>query len=211
MSLLINRSFHKVYDTPARFIGAASTQGNPTSDTYTITPGVTATEGNLLVAIIGGAQSRGFNTIPSGWTHLVSIGGGRTCSLFYKVAGAGEPASYDWVLTASLTGGYWYAEITNLDTTNPILLHIGAAGGPVTTLSPGTFDVTEPCFALTYLSLASTATWNTDNGFTSSSPAGSFKFGGKFFNSVELSQTVNWSGASNTVTAELVLLRVRKV
>lgn len=85
-----------------QFKAAASSSGNVT--TLTISKPTGTAEGDVMVAAIGTVNATSISTPPSGWTLSRSIDNGTDLGLdvYYKVAGASEPSSYDWVLSARL-------------------------------------------------------------------------------------------------------------
>ena len=54
--------------------------------------------GDLLIAILGSDAARTIDSAPAGWTLLASetAAGSATNYIYWKIAGASEPASYTW-------------------------------------------------------------------------------------------------------------------
>ena len=91
-------------------VGPLADSGGPTTaTTIGVPPGVQ--QGDILIAQITVADGSGLfvPNPPSGWTNIrhdsVNSINKLTTWLFYKVAGANEPASYSWTISSTWTAG----------------------------------------------------------------------------------------------------------
>lgn len=182
-----------------------TTNGGISTTSWTVTPPVAPTAGNLLIIVRGGVQST-TPTLPAGWTEFAS--GIFRNRFFYKVATSSEPSSYSWTESSTLGGGYKYFEIANVDDITLVNNLSVTSAGAVATISPGSYDLDAPSISITSLALpTSDNTWGTDNGFTNYGTSGSFKVEYKITPDVKNSVTVNWSGTSRSTITKLITLR----
>lgn len=184
-----------------------------TGSTYTIIPANVPLVGSLLVITAGGSQNRTVVTPPVGFTQLASIGTGiPTNVMFYRVCTGSEPGSWTIVWSGNLNGGWDFQEFLNVDTASPFGFHYGNQGVGITTLAPAAsgYSVTAPGVAFTYISKTLTTAWTPNSGYTDYGGPGEHKRALKYF-SVPTTETVNWSGASQNVTGEIVLIKGKLV
>ncbi|GAB3248876.1 DUF6701 domain-containing protein [Chitinimonas naiadis] len=89
--------------------------------------------GDVLIAQIAASKASETITAPAGWTAIRSnsqtlLSAGMTQAIFYRVAGASEPASYSF----SLSSATWVAgsmiTFRGVDNSSPIFGHSGAGG-----------------------------------------------------------------------------------
>ena len=96
--------------------------------TWTLKVPSTVQPGELLLATLCGGDSAtsvtAIETPPVGWTLLDTrvISGNGIFSRYYRVAGATEPASYDWTYNIAYYGVAWLTNYANVDTTTPFEL-----------------------------------------------------------------------------------------
>lgn len=81
-------------------------------------------ENDIMFAVVKRLTANTWSTVPSGWTLLASdadSGSTTSVDLYYRVAGASEGASYQWIQSgASRCGGSIYAFRSDFNTSNPI-------------------------------------------------------------------------------------------
>ena len=137
-------------------VAVASTWGT----TLTIKRPASTAAGDVLVASVNARLSSSSSiSAPAGWSLIrqdSSSPGYRslTQALYYKVAGASEPAGYDWSLSSASSATGAVLDFKNVDRTTPIDAHSGAfmpdtrfATAPsITTTVPG--DVVVGFFAM---------------------------------------------------------------
>lgn len=185
------------------------------SGTYTITPSVAPTAGNLLLFLMGGSQTRGLTSIPSGVTQLsitFSGSGSGSHEALYKIATGSEPASYDFVWGASLSGGWRYLEIANFDETDIFEPLVGTGALAVTSVTPdASYDILIPSMAITTLNLVTGSDWAIDNGYADLGGANNFQTARKFFNAPALGETVNWTGSLSDLHSALIIINGKKI
>lgn len=121
------------------FRSAATNTGTTTSITVNKPAGVL--QNDVLIAVIAKQGNTGNVTTPSGWTFVsgsdLAGGTARNGTVFYKVAGASEPASYTFSLgtgtnhVAATIVAYFGVDIsgpTPFDVAPPATLNLGGSG-----------------------------------------------------------------------------------
>lgn len=145
-----------------------NTTGTDTDANYSVAAGTPATNGNFIVIISGGTQSRTIVTNPSsGFTHVsLNIGTG-TLDIWYKFANS-ESGNYGIEWSGSLQGGWSYFEFTNVDPITPLNLESHSNSGVLVPSfqAIASYNISNPgvCFQTIALSSAS-STWVVDNSF----------------------------------------------
>ena len=211
MSILVNHKLiDKTYLVPSIIDTTAAIAAGAT---YTVTPLVTPTAGNLLIISAGGTQTRTLTTSPAGFTLLTTMGGGGggTQALWWKVATGSEPANYSIVWGAILAGGWDIMEIKDTDIISPIDFQIGGNVIAGTSLALTSYNVTRPGLAFTCVSKTLTTNWTSDNGTTNLSGAGEHKRSYKIYSSVINNEIITWSGPSQNVIADLIYIKGRQI
>ena len=113
---------------PAGAVTSASTYGS----TLTIPRPATTAGGDVLVASVDARlASAATITAPAGWNLIRRDGStpgfsALTQALYYKVAGASEPASYSWSLGSQVSAAGAVIDAKNVDPTSPVDSHSGA-------------------------------------------------------------------------------------
>jgi hypothetical protein len=117
---------------------AAATTANLTA-TFDAAP----TNGNTLIAVVSWVGNAGFTVTPSGWTQVVFQGGATHgfISIYYKVAGASEPAAVNFQVTTSGVGNLSVLEYAGLSAT-PLDKSAGAGPTFAASISSGTTATT---------------------------------------------------------------------
>ncbi len=186
----------------------STAQGIGSTNTYTVTPAVTPTSGNMIIITGGGTQNRTVVTPPTGFTTVATAGGvGGTNVLFWKIAGGSEPASYSIVWSGILGGGWTFTELKNIADTSPVLTQVGGGVAPGTSLALPSYDVTVPSYAITYASKSSTSAWTANNSFGNVNPSGQHKVARRRYTVPAFGEVTTWSGTSETVLADLVVFK----
>ena len=160
--------------------GSNSNLTNGSNLTITKPSGVV--QNDLLIAICGMNATATSWALPSGWTQQLAFrGNGEELTVWYKVAGASEGASYNFTVTSAgaLDGGFGMIALRGADTTTPILANSAEfdQGGASTSMTANSVSWTGAADAIslifmTWQSSAATVTWpsgwdNTTNGWTS--------------------------------------------
>ena len=137
-------------------VATASTWGTR----LTIERPATTAAGDVLVASVNARLSSSASiSAPAGWSLIrqdSSAPGYRslTQALYYRVAGASEPAGYDWSLSSASSATGAVLDFKNVDRTTPIDAHSGAfmpstrfpTAPSITTTVPG--DIVVGFFAM---------------------------------------------------------------
>ena len=140
--------------------GGAVTTASTGGTTLTVARPSTTAGGDVLVASVNARLSSSASiSAPAGWRLIRQDScspGYRslTQALYYKVAGASEPAGYDWSLSSASSATGAVLDFKNVDRTTPIDAHSGAfmpdtrssTAPSITTTVPG--DVVVGFFAM---------------------------------------------------------------
>ena len=194
----MNRLFPKSVVLLALFLGAASAQGQiafraatsatasgitpafraaasatTTGATLTITkPSGTATN-DVLVASIAVTPSTATITPPSGWTLVRRVNNAgptsNSLAVYYKVAGASEPASYAWGISASSFTVGGIQGFSGIDTASPIDTEAGqSTPSSLTHTAPGITTIAANSMLVASHAFASSQSWTPPSGMTES-------------------------------------------
>jgi hypothetical protein len=123
-------------------VGESAKSGNTAAVTTVSVPkpgGVVA--GDVLVAQITADDAPSISAAPAGWNTVISplsVGTSARVFAYYKVAGASEPASYEWGLTTAVK---WNAVITNFHGVNTTTPFDTAASTKVNTTAASSISV----------------------------------------------------------------------
>jgi len=103
--------------------GSASTANTVAASSIAVALPVGTTAGDVLVACVATNGATVTATgVPAGWAPIAAVTARANPKVFgyYRVAGAAEPASYSWVLSASVTAGAGIARYSGVDVSNPL-------------------------------------------------------------------------------------------
>jgi hypothetical protein len=112
------------------FIATASTQTTSNTTSLTISKPTGTLQNDLMIAVMGGGFSGSSSYSLAGWTQVYTRSGSGGLTIFYRVAGASEGASYTFTCTNSNRQGgsiitYRYAAYDTVGTaaldTNPLV------------------------------------------------------------------------------------------
>jgi len=184
---------------------------NYSASSYTITPDATPTDGNLVILVYGGTQTR-TPTPPGGFTNIShSVTSGTLC-VAYKFA-SGEPSSYTVTFSGSIVGTIQLYEVNNIDDSNPYIGALTPADGTaVTSLSCGSYNVSQPSFHISSLEMSGGAAWSPDNSFTDIVSAGQrHRSAYRIYGGPVNSETTTWAGASIDAHVGHVSFRGKRV
>jgi hypothetical protein len=124
---------------------SSTTNGLDNTGTLTLNKPAGTASGDLLIAVVGTDNTNSGITPPSGWTAAFTNDGpgpdGGEYSLYYKLAGGSEPASYDWVFAGS--GGYVSGVMVCYQPINAGF-NIGTPAHSATNTSGSPFTMTGP-------------------------------------------------------------------
>jgi RHS repeat-associated protein len=191
--------------TPA-FRSAAS--ATTTGATLTLTKPTGVVANDVLIASIGLTPSSVAISPPAGWTLVRRTDNAgptsNSLAVYYKVAGASEPASYAWgVSGAAFTVGGVQA-FTGVDTATPIDVENGQATPAATThATPGVTTTLANTMLVTAHAFASAATWSPPAGMTESfdRPSGANNATGMAIEGNRVLQAVAGATGAKTATA----------
>ena len=182
------------------------------SNTVTVTTTRTPVEGNFLFVCFGTSTTTTVVTPPSGWTEVTADpGGGGTNLMFYKVAGASEPTSFSWVLSAVTGGGSWtILENSRVDPTPVYTEEIANDGVSRTTHTFTTYNIAEPSVAFAAIALGSAVgagSITINNNFTRINAGGNYESAYRDYNSEDPSQVTSFSTSSRTASRRIVVFK----
>jgi Tfp pilus assembly protein PilV len=132
---------------PIAFRAAASAAANSGVLTLTISNPTGTVANDVMVASIGFRPATATVTPPSGWTLVRSVqnttgSGPPAVNVYRKVAGASEPASYDWTFSSSTGTAGGIQTFSGVDTTTPVDVENGAP-------TAATYDQATPSITTT--------------------------------------------------------------
>ncbi len=157
-----------------RAAGSATAGGGVLA--LTISKPTGTVSGDLMVAAVAVYASLPTITAPAGWTLVRRMDGSaflcdRALAVYWKAAGASEPASYAWTLSASTDGsGGGILSFSGVDTTTPLDTENGLA----TPCSPSCTTTDAPSITTSFANtmvvsahtICSSATWTPPSGMT---------------------------------------------
>ena len=180
------------------------------TSTVTVTTSRTPVQNNFLFVTFGSDTARTVVTPPSGWTEVTSNpGGGGSNFMFYKVAGAGEPTSFAWVMSGSMSGGAWMIlENSRVDPTPVYVEDIANDGVLRTTHTFTTYNIAEPSVAFATIRIqGTTTTISIDNNFTDATGGGFYKAAYRDYNSDAPSQVTSFTSGSRSASRRIVVFK----
>ena len=154
--------------TPPTILAGSTTFGasapcNGTSNVITLNKPAGVASGNILIAAI--TQGNSAITAPSGWILIASSNNWSPSYVYYKVAGASEPANYTWTFSA---GEFASGVITNFTGTfcNSPVGARSVAVTPVYTASSITTSTANQMLVVIFSGVSGNNTWSTPAGMT---------------------------------------------
>ena len=122
-----------------------------------------------MIASIAVKPNTATITAPAGWTlQRRTDNANATASslaVYYRVAGAGEPANYTWTLSANTGSAGGIQTFSNVDTQNPIDIDLGQnTASALTHASPTVTTTLTNTMLVTSYEFASSATWTPPGG-----------------------------------------------
>ena len=150
--------------------------------TFRAAASASAASGNLVVNVPSGTAASDVmiasiavkpNTVtitaPAGWTlQRRTDNASATASslaVYYRVAGAGEPANYTWTLSANTGSAGGIQTFSNVDTQNPIDIDLGQnTASALTHASPTVTTTLTNTMLVTSYGFGSSATWTPPGG-----------------------------------------------
>jgi hypothetical protein len=110
------------------FVAATSANNGAGATTLVINKPTGVAQGDVMLATVT-ATGTPAPTTPSGWTVAKSTSGtALRQATYYKVAGAGEPASYSWALGSSRAASGGIVDYSGVNQTAPVDATAGASG-----------------------------------------------------------------------------------
>lgn len=166
------------------------------------------TQDDIMFALVKRLTANSWSTVPTGWTLLASDADANTTTtvdLYYRVAGASEGASYQWISSGtSRIGGSIYAFRSDFNTTTPIDVYSNTSYETNDTIVRGASMTTSVAnealifFSLSHASSSQTFTPATvPTTFTEHTDTGSAN--SRFWRSAA---SVVWSGSGATGTMD---------
>ena len=153
------------------FRGAASAGAASGILSLTISKPAATAQGNVMVASIAVRPNTAIITAPTAWTLLRRMDNAtataNSLAVYYKVAGAGEPASYTWTFSTSTGSAGGIQTFSGVDTAAPIDVENGQ--NTVSGLTHTTLSVTTTVantMLVTSHSFSTAATWTPPGGMT---------------------------------------------
>jgi hypothetical protein len=141
------------------------------SSTLNIALPTGTTANDVMIAAIGARPSSATITPPAGWTLVRRVdnpnGGTTSLAVYRKVAGASEPASYDWNVSGATYAAGGIQSFFNVDTANPIDVENGQATPTSLTHATPSVTTTVPnAMLVTAHTFGTSTTWTPPSGMT---------------------------------------------
>jgi hypothetical protein len=122
-------------------------------------------QNDLMLVVLGYNTTGGTITAPSGWT-LTSTNGSSGSSLwsYRRIAGASEPASYTWTISAAISASAWEGSYIGVDTTTPVDVINGSGESGTTHTTPSVTTTVANDLIIAAYSVVGIATLTTPTG-----------------------------------------------
>lgn len=149
------------------------------SSSLTITKPSGTVSGDVLVAFVNIVRASLIDTPPSGWTAINTAGSYTQWSVYWKVAGASEPADYTWTESSTNWAGVIFRlsgvdNTTSLDATTvtgeDTTYNTSFNAGSITTVTDGAMVFTSVFKEQQYITGGPGGSWT--NGYLSSAAPG---------------------------------------
>jgi len=186
---------------------ATAVDNTCSATTWTINKPTGTVQNDVMIAAITFGQNPTV-TPPSGWTLIKRVdnldaSGYSSTAVYYKVAGASEPASYTWTLSVAGCMASWIASYYNVNTSTPIDVNNGQTNN---SYSAPNYTFSTPSITTNYGSEMIVAAFGTFGGiYTWTPPTGMTEFAdvnntsSRAIEGAEVAQAS--AGASGTKTA----------
>ena len=153
------------------FRAAASAAAPSGTLSLTVNVPTGTTTADVMVASIAVRPNTATITAPAGWTLLRRVNNASatasSLAVYYRVAGASEPANYTWTFSTSTGSAGGIQTFSNVDTTTPI--NVDAGQNTASGLNHATPSVTTTvanAMLVTSHDFSSSATWTPPAGMT---------------------------------------------
>lgn len=155
---------------PTAISYGGTSSGTTTSD-ISITPPSGLAEGDLLVFAAltnGGGGSTAIGTPPSGLTELYSSvdTNARARYIWWKIAGASEPSTYDWSGASTWTKHFSCSRFSNVSSLNPIPVFDHVSGNSVSLQAPDVTVTVDESIAMRVVFVDDNTSSTADSGLT---------------------------------------------
>jgi len=153
------------------FRGSTSAGAPSGTLSLTINKPVGTAAGDVMIASIAVRPNTAAITVPAGWTPVRRIdnanANANSLAVYYKVAGASEPANYTWTFSTSTGSAGGIHTFSGVDTGNPIDVEGGqnTASG-LTHATPSVTTTVTNTMLVTSHAFSSSATWTPPGGMT---------------------------------------------
>jgi hypothetical protein len=171
------------------------------STTWGFTLPSTPAQGNLMVIVVGGIQSRTV-TLPGGWafqSNMLTLNGSNTHVIGYKIAGVSE-GNFNVTFNANLQGAIDYYELSGVDASINYAatfdISVNQSGGGLTSAPSNTFNIPRPSFVITAVLWDDTRQFTTNNGFAQLTSTSRSHTAYRRYTAPASSQQVTWSKVS---------------
>ena len=155
---------------PTAISYGGTTSGTTTSN-LSITPPAGSAEGDLLIFTgfsNGGGGSTAIGTAPSGLTELFSSvdTNARSRHIWWKIAGASEPSTYDWSGASTWTKHFSCSRFSNVSSVNPVPVfdHVSASSSSLQ--APDVTATVDDSIAMRVLFVSDNTSSTADSGLT---------------------------------------------
>jgi len=156
---------------PVSFRAAASAGAPSDTLTLTISKPAGAVLCDVMIASIAVRPDTATITPPAGWTLVRRVDNAsataNSLAVYYKVAGASEPASYSWSFSTSTGSAGGILAFSGVDTTNPINVENGqTTDNGLSHATPSVTTTAANAMLVSSHTFASAATWTPPAGMS---------------------------------------------
>jgi len=141
------------------------------SGNLTINKPTGTVQDDVMIGTIGVRPETVTITPPSGWTLVRRIdnanANANSLAVYYKVAGASEPASYTWTISTNTGAAGGIQTFSGVDTTNPIDVENGqTTASGLLHATPSVVTTVDNAMLVTSHTFSSATTWTPPTGMT---------------------------------------------
>jgi hypothetical protein len=141
------------------------------SGNLTINKPTGTVQDDVMIGTIGVRPETVTITPPSGWTLVRRINNANananSLAVYYKVAGASEPATYTWTISTNTGAAGGIQSFSGVDTTDPIDVEDGqTTANSLSHATPSVITTVSGAMLVTSHTFSSAATWTPPTGMT---------------------------------------------
>lgn len=182
------------------------------ASTIVLTPGETATSGQIIVASVAWSSNTITCTPDTGWHSEVARlwdSSTKTSQLFWKVAGGSEPSSYTFTMSSSVNRWGTIVCVDDPASDSPVMMEVSTEQSGGTTVSLSDYITQDNCLLLGFWTYKNTALSSVPSGMSEvGDPVNTYSVSHKTQASAGSTGTLTWTTTGADVTvAHLFVVR----